>query len=54
MEFRSTKTDVSECDSEGGLPVSAIARPSLAESVDAMTRAMQRGAAQPRTAMVGA
>jgi hypothetical protein len=53
MELRIAKTDVP-----------AFARPSWAESVDAartlvvlpsaMTRAMQRGAAQPRTAAVGA
>jgi hypothetical protein len=64
MEFRIAKTDVPECDVEVGLSVSGIARPSRAESADvartlvvlpgAMTRVMQRGATQPRTAAVGA
>lgn len=42
MELRIAKTDVPECDIEVGLLPSA------------MTRAMQRGATQPRTAAVGA
>jgi hypothetical protein len=63
MELRIAETDVPERDIEVGLSVSGIARPSRAESVDAartlvlpsaMTRAMQRGATQPRTAAVGA
>jgi len=54
MEFRIAKTDIPVCDIEVGLSVSGIARPSRAESVDAMTRAMRRGATQPRTAAVGA
>jgi hypothetical protein len=64
MELRIAKTDVPECDIEVGLSVSGIARPSRIESVgaartlvvlpSAMTRAMQRGMTQPRSAAVGA
>ena len=64
MELRIAKPDVPECDIEVGPSVSGIARPSRAESVgaaralvvlpSAMTRAMQRGATQQRTAAVGA
>jgi len=42
MEFRIAKTDVPKCDIEVGL------------SPSAMTRAMRRGATQPRIAAGGA
>jgi hypothetical protein len=52
MEFRIAKTDVPECDIEVGLSESVGAAQTLVVLPSAMTRAMQRGATQSRTAAV--